>query len=452
MFKNQIRKEENSMYKNLSAPLVIQVELTENCPNQCLHCYNYWRHAGGSYEGAASMSSQQIDHIMTEIEHAKVFEIVITGGEPFLNKLGMFRMLDRIEEKEFMSATINSSLLGMTTTDAKQLSRYRCLRGVLTSIMGPSEEIHDRISGHSGSFRKTIDGVETLRDLQISVSANMVVSRLNKNYIEQTAALCKELGVSIFNATRATSPTNCPDFSPYALDLAELREYLSILGEASRKNDIPVGVLTVYPLCGVRDVSKYFMTAGRRCSAGITVAAISPSGELRACTHLQEGVGSIFSESLSTLWNKLISWRDGSLLPMTCKNCKALGICGGGCRADAQVINGSLCADDPLISEKDVDIAIKEYQLFTEENQFNAEIPPLLIVNPDLRWRNESFGSVCFLGNQCAGIFNDDTTKLVFEELAGKTNPKADLLRMLSEKFLNELYGKHILLAGTNSL
>ena len=78
------------MYKSLSAPLVVQVELTERCPNQCLHCYNYWRHGGDSLSSIATLSLQQIDRIMSELERSKVFEIVITGGEPFLNKAGLF--------------------------------------------------------------------------------------------------------------------------------------------------------------------------------------------------------------------------------------------------------------------------------------------------------------------------------------------------------------------------
>jgi AdoMet-dependent heme synthase len=433
------------MYKNLSVPLVVQIELTERCPNQCLHCYNYWRHGSDSLANIATLSLQQIDRIMSELERSKVFGVVITGGEPFLDKAGLFHILDHAEEKGFLFVTINSSLLGMTEADAKRLSRYRCLKGIVASIMGPSEKIHDYISNHSGSFQKTVAGVRMLGDFHVSVSANMVVSRLNKSYIEQTAMLCKELGAKIFNATRATSPINCPDFGPYALDLAEFRSYLSTLGKVGRQNNIPVGVFTVYPFCGVRDFSKYFMTGVRRCPAGITVVAISSRGELRACTHLHGEVGSLLSESLPTLWNKLISWRDGSLLPATCKSCKALGICGGGCRADAQVVNGSLCANDPLMSEEDVDIAIREYQRLMAENQFNAEIPPLLIVNPDLRWRPESFGSVCFLDDQCAGIFNADTTELIFKELAGKVNQKTTLMEMLPEQFLRELCGKHIL-------
>jgi MoaA/NifB/PqqE/SkfB family radical SAM enzyme len=33
---------ETPLYKTLSAPIDVQLELTEACNNRCLHCYNYW--------------------------------------------------------------------------------------------------------------------------------------------------------------------------------------------------------------------------------------------------------------------------------------------------------------------------------------------------------------------------------------------------------------------------
>ena len=31
------------LYRCLSAPISVQVELTARCPNRCVHCYNHWR-------------------------------------------------------------------------------------------------------------------------------------------------------------------------------------------------------------------------------------------------------------------------------------------------------------------------------------------------------------------------------------------------------------------------
>ncbi len=433
------------MYRTLSAPLVAQVEITESCPNRCLHCYNYWRHEEVSKVGVSSLGPDQIDRIMDELEDAQVFNIVITGGEPLLNKSGLFRILDRVERKGFMSAAINSSLLGLTRFDAERLATYRCIDNVLTSIMGPSSDVHDCISGHSGSFSKTLQGVNLLRELNIRVCANMVVSQVNKGYIAETAALCKLLGISVFNATRATAPLNCPDFQPYALNVDELRDCLSTLMKAGCTEHISTGTLTVYPLCGVRDIRKAPMTARKRCSAGVTVIGISANGDVHACTHLQESSGNIFNEPLASIWGKMSPWRNGTYLPPRCKTCEALALCGGGCRADAQSTCGSLCAEDPLMREEDVCTAIHEHQLFTQETATEVEIPPLLVMNPALKYRREPFGSVCFLDGRCVGIFNQETTDLLLSELTGKTHRADALLSMAPSDFIEGLCEKKIL-------
>jgi len=31
------------MYRTLKAPISAQIEVTEECDNCCLHCYNFWR-------------------------------------------------------------------------------------------------------------------------------------------------------------------------------------------------------------------------------------------------------------------------------------------------------------------------------------------------------------------------------------------------------------------------
>jgi radical SAM protein with 4Fe4S-binding SPASM domain len=439
------------MYKALSAPLVVQIEVTERCPNSCVHCYNFWRHGEQLSSGLASLSLDDVDRIMDEVERSKVFALVITGGEPFLNAPAIFKILDRAETNDILGVTINSSLLGLTDDHALQLTKYRRFRSILTSITGPSSELHDRIVGHPGAFNHTTKGMEVLRKHQIPVSVNMVVSRVNQGHVRETAALCQSLGVSIFNATRATAPSNCADFTEYSLGLDEFHGYLTELGEAGREYDIPVGALTVYPLCGVKSVREHPMTSGRRCMAGVTVAVISASGEVRACTHISQSFGNIFNESLETLWGRMAQWRDGSLIPRNCRSCAALAICGGGCRADALVVNGSLNADDPLMSLSDVEFAIAEYVASMKSPNY-VELPKRLMLNPEVRMRREPFGSSYFLGNQSVGMFNQDATSFLSDDILRTGRRLEEVEELVPLEFLEELVRKGILVSASNNV
>ena len=86
--------------------------------------------------GSPTTDAFQINKIMDELERAKVFEVVVTGGEPLLNKSGLFQILDRVESSDFMFSAINSNLLNLNIFDAQRLAGYQRLGRILTSLMG----------------------------------------------------------------------------------------------------------------------------------------------------------------------------------------------------------------------------------------------------------------------------------------------------------------------------
>ena len=176
------------------------------------------------------------------------------------------------------------------------------------------------------------------------------------------------------------------------------------------------------------------------------MAVISAAGDMRACAHVQENVGSIFSEPLQVLWDRLKPWRNGALLPIRCKECRALALCGGGCRIGAHVANGSLNSEDPLMSIDDVETSIREHQLFRQESKTVLVVPPIMQLHPDLRWRCEYFGSVWYLNQKCVGMFNAGTTELLLG-LVGRTTTAANLAATVPEDFLKGLLEKRVLIA-----
>jgi len=275
----------------------------------------------------------------------------------------------------------------------------------------------------------------------------MVVSKLNNKYIMETATLSKKLGIKGFNATRATCPPNCANFSDYSLNLGEFRDYLDCLEKARVEHSLSVGVCNVYPLCAIKESRKYdIWCAGRSCSAGVTVAVISSSGDTRACTHIEEANGNIFVDSLHSIWQNMINWRNGAFIPNVCRSCKALAICGGGCRAEAKMRNGSFSEIDPLISLDDVDFAVDEYQKICNEEYCEVILPDKAEINPNLRWRKEEFGIVCYVGNKCLGIINNDAAKLLLMDTPNKIINVVNLAEIIPPKLVGKLFQKGVLI------
>ena len=71
------------MYSTLSAPVIIQWEVTPLCNLDCLHCYNHWRR-----EEPVRQKTEDTNQIykatVSEMIVNRIFSVVVTGGEPLL--------------------------------------------------------------------------------------------------------------------------------------------------------------------------------------------------------------------------------------------------------------------------------------------------------------------------------------------------------------------------------
>jgi hypothetical protein len=96
--------------------------------------------------------------------------------------------------------------------------------------------------------------------------------------------------------------------------------------------------------------------------------------------------------------------------------------------------------------EADIESAVEEYRLYQSERRRPIKFPPMVVVNPELRSRPEAFGSACFLENRCVGLFNADTTRLLFSDLFGRAHAVDHLQRSIPRTFLAELMWKRVLI------
>lgn len=72
------------MISNLRSPVYVQIEITSNCNNKCLHCYNFWRYDQTNERKELSISEwKKVAKILGEND---IFYATITGGEPFVAK------------------------------------------------------------------------------------------------------------------------------------------------------------------------------------------------------------------------------------------------------------------------------------------------------------------------------------------------------------------------------
>ena len=395
------------MYKTLRGPLSVQIEIESACTNACLHCYNFWRREQKSQTTENRMSVDSVEKIITKLAEEKVFQIVFTGGEPLLNKLVLFYGLE-LAHKLRVGISLNSNLVLLTEKDAHLLKQLR-IYSVLTSVLGPNKEIHDSITLNKGSFDKTIQGIKLLQKYNIYPTVNIVISKKNKDYLKDTMRYLVSLGVKHISSTRVGWPGNCSDFSSFSLSFNEFQDYLKNFTDATQELNIPTAVLESYPYCGMRELSSYQRFLGRRCNAGVTTLTIGVDGSVRPCSHLNVQYGNLLTEDLKTIWLRMESWRNGNMLPLLCKICPLLHDCGGGCRMEAKMQNGSYSALDPYCSLTDIEYTLQQLHKIRRSKKMIETIPFLFTLN-DIRIRDEVFGSVVFVGNHTGAYLNHEAT------------------------------------------
>lgn len=381
------------LYKTLSVPLDVQVEITTFCNEACIHCYNFWRGAKfketANHPPDATLEKDKVLAIVDQLAKSQVFRVTFTGGEPFLFGQAVTEGV-RSAKKAGLDCSLNSNLTTITRKGAESLKEAG-LDSILTSFHSFDEETHDAITQRKGSFGRTLRGIKICQDAGLDVGVNMVVMKINQGQVFETGRFVKDLGIKSFSATKAVPCLGGNNFQEIGSDKNAFKKMIADLVLLEKTFGINVDTLMAYPLCALSDLVNFWKFAQHSCGAGTTTCTIGSNGDVRPCSFADETYGNIFSDSLPQIWKTMKDWRDGSRLPENCvDNCKYFSQCGGGCRMEAKFA-GNKKGMDPLATEPLDVVSLPVYDFNPPPADFWEK---RLIVTPNLRLRRENFGGI----------------------------------------------------------
>lgn len=243
------------LYKRLSAPLIVQVEITTACNNRCGYCYNPWRDTNPDKNAVLSPDETQL--IMGQFAEAGVFRCVITGGEPLLKfaKEATFRAI-RVGSEAGIICHLNTNATTLTEEDAIRLKNLR-VPSVLVSLISHDEATHDLLAQRKGAQRQTLRGIQLLTEQGVRVGISMVLTPYNADHILDTARLAKQVGARGFYVTKASCPVSFAreEFAPFRVSPEVLKQSLEILLEIEKTLGFSVDILEAYPHCFLGDLT-----------------------------------------------------------------------------------------------------------------------------------------------------------------------------------------------------
>jgi radical SAM protein with 4Fe4S-binding SPASM domain len=331
----------------------LQWHLTERCNLRCRHCYQAGKH----------VEEMPPDAVKSEIDGAtemfKAWEaeygmkvapsIHFTGGEPFLYE-GLWDVVTYAREQDYAVALMSNGCL-VTAEDAQQASHLG-VSDIQVSLEG-EEGLHDSIRG-KGSFAAMAKGVEQLVAAGNRVTANVTLSRLNVDFIEETTAVAKKIGCHGIGFSRVVPCGRGTSFIESLLSPHELKHAYQ---KMAMLNSPAYEVRSGDPLAGTfmaadDAVESPLTLAG--CSAGFSGVTVTSDGSVMPCRRIGLVAGNLKEKPLRAIWassDLLWQLRTRESYRGRCGSCPRWAACRG-CRAVAyaySIARGKpdLFADDP---------------------------------------------------------------------------------------------------------
>jgi len=280
----------------------VMFELTYNCSEKCIHCYNIGATRNDeeiSTRGKREeLTLEQYKSLIDELYEQGLIKVCLTGGDPF-SKTFAWNLIDYLYNK---GIAIDIFTNGQRIVDKVQRLADYYPRTVGVSIYSGIPEEHDYITRIRGSWERSMSVVKQLSELAIPMNLKCCVMRPNIKSYYMVADIASKYGaVPQFEISLTDSIDGDKCVSKY---LRMTPEQLEIV---LRDNNIPLYVGKEAPNFG----GQKKMMSENPCGAGDNSLCITPEGNVIPCCAFHALFGNVKKQSISEILEckELAYWR-----------------------------------------------------------------------------------------------------------------------------------------------
>ncbi len=282
----------------------VMIELTYNCSEKCIHCYNVGATRNDeeiSFRGKRKeLDLEDYKRLIDELYDLGIVRVCLTGGDPF-SKTIIWELIDYLYCKEIAIDifTNGQMLLGK---EEKLANYYPRVVGI--SIYSGEAEVHDYITRIRGSWAKSMSCLKKLSEFAIPLYVKCCVMKPNFKSYYQVADIAKKYGampqyeVNIMNSVDGDMCAS--------RNLRLEKEQLEIV---LRDPNVPLFV--------DRNLSNYGSykksLEKNGCGVGKDSFCITPEGKVILCCSFHSPIGDVTKTSIADIIEKSISlkwWRN----------------------------------------------------------------------------------------------------------------------------------------------
>lgn len=297
---------QNAVAKGLPyKPIYAKFKIVWNCNLRCGMC-NHWRDSV-----QPPLDLEFFKPIIDELAAWGCKKIHLTGGEATLRP-NLEAFIAYISAQDIrVTMTTNATLL--TPERAYHLTQAG-LKKVNISLDSPNSQIHDRIRGIQGAWKRAISGFQALRPYLKpgKMRINTVIGRLNYASLKSLPDLAAELGADSLNLIPLDQHT--PDLS--RMNVGQILDYNLRIAPSFARKALTLGLLKTadqaYPFgqtfAEIRqsqqgNYAKTFYHQ-HRCFAPWTHVLINHVGQVSICCMMpnQPIIGDLRQQSFTEIW------------------------------------------------------------------------------------------------------------------------------------------------------
>ncbi len=330
----------------LSAPVNVTWEVTYACNLTCIHCLS-----DSGPKRTTELSTAECRRIIDDLSAMKVFQFNIGGGEPFMRP-DFLDLMDYAHDKGMVTCISTNG----TLIDRKIARRLdHPLVYIQVSLDGASPTSNDPIRG-KGSFQKVLRALEYLRERDIEVSINTVLTRLSFPELDEMNVLAAAYGAKLRVSRFRPSGRGKHSWSALNVSADQMLAFSEWL-------DRHLGVSTGDSFFSVSTEERRALGLNM-CGACKLTCCIAPDGGIYPCAFLQESdfrAGTLPDDAFYDIWhysNVFQSFRELEI--KSCESCHRFDLCHGGCPAIAYHTQRKLGVADPGCLENCVRVKTPE--------------------------------------------------------------------------------------------
>jgi MoaA/NifB/PqqE/SkfB family radical SAM enzyme len=264
-------------------PDQVTISITEECPNNCIHC------ALPDTKKRARLTPETVKSTIDQVLEMGTTFIIFDGGEP-LTYPGLEDLIGYVNPGKAISGMFTSGV-GLTEERANRLKEAG-LYSLTVSFDSAYEDKHDYVRGRKGIFKNAVEAVKNGLQAGLLVNIYVVLSRDNVNELEELYNLAEKLGVHELSFYEIVPTGRWMDHASEIMTLEDMRKFDNFVSRVKEKEGPRVFA-----------IPQVMRTIG--CMAGRKWLHITPEGNILPCACIPIPYGNVHRDKVRDIWKKM---------------------------------------------------------------------------------------------------------------------------------------------------